>query len=62
MLVYFSNLFGGMIHYGTGPAPYFFGTGYVWMGHWWQLCDLLSAVNILIYLVVGLWWKVLGIW
>ena len=63
VLGYFSNLFSGMTHYGTGPAPVFFGTGYVRMGHWWKLGGLLSVVNILIYFVAGgLWWKLLGIW
>ncbi len=63
VLAFFSNLFSGMTHYGTGPAPVFFGTGYVEMGDWWKLGGLLSVVNILIYFVAGgLWWKVLGIW
>ncbi len=63
VLGFFSNLFSGMTHYGTGPAPVFFGTGYVEMGDWWKLGGLLSVVNILIYFVAGgLWWKVLGIW
>ena len=63
VLGYFSNLFSGMTHYGTGPAPVFFGTGYVQMSDWWKLGGLLSVVNILIYFIAGgLWWKVLGIW
>ena len=63
VLGFFSNLFSGMTHYGTGPAPVFFGTGYVEMGDWWKLGGLLSVVNILIYFVAGgLWWKVLGVW
>ena len=63
VLGFFSNLFSGMTHYGTGPAPVFFGTGYVELGDWWKLGGLLSVVNILIYFVAGgLWWKVLGIW
>ena len=63
VLGFFSNLFSGMTHYGTGPAPVFFGTGYVEMGDWWKLGGLLSVVNILIYFVAGgLWWKALGIW
>ena len=27
VLAFFSNLFAGMTHYGTGPAPVLFGTG-----------------------------------
>ena len=63
VLGFFSNLFSGMTHYGTGPAPVFFGSGYVEMGTWWRLGGVISVVNILIWLIVGgLWWKFLGIW
>ena len=63
VLGFFSNLFAGMTHYGTGPAPVFFGSGYVEMGAWWRLGALVSVVNILIWLGVGgLWWRVIGVW
>ncbi|MCP5107295.1 MAG: anion permease [bacterium] len=60
---FFSNLFSCMTHYGTGPAPVFFGAGYVEIGTWWKLGALISVVNIIIWVVIGgLWWKVLGLW
>ena len=63
VFAFFSNLFAGLTHYGTGPAPVFFGAGYVEMGAWWRLGGLLSLVNIVIWLGVGgLWWKLLGLW
>jgi DASS family divalent anion:Na+ symporter len=63
VLAFFSNLFSSMTHYGTGPAPVLFGSGYVEMGTWWKLGLLISGVNILIWMGIGgLWWKVLGIW
>jgi DASS family divalent anion:Na+ symporter len=63
VLAFFSNLFAGMTHYGTGPAPVLFGTGYVEIGTWWRLGLLVSLVNIVIWVGVGgLWWKVLGLW
>ena len=63
VLAFFSNLFAGLSHYGTGPAPVFFGSGYLEMGTWWKLGGLLSVVNILIWTVVGgLWWRVIGLW
>lgn len=63
VLAFFSNLFSSMTHYGTGPAPIFFGAGYVDLGTWWKLGALISVVNISIWLVAGsLWWKVLGLW
>ena len=62
-LGYFSNLFAGTTHYGTGPAPILFGSGYVDLATWWKLGALLSVVNILIWLTAGgLWWKLLGFW
>jgi DASS family divalent anion:Na+ symporter len=63
VLAFFSNLFSSMTHYGTGPAPVFFGSGYVEMSDWWRIGALISVVNIIIWLGVGgLWWKILGLW
>ena len=63
VFAFFSNLFASMTHYGTGPAPVLFGSGYVEMGAWWRLGALLSVLNILVWVVVGgLWWKVIGVW
>ena len=63
VLAFFSNLFSSMTHYGTGPAPVLFGSGYVEMGTWWKLGGLISIINIIIWLGIGgLWWKTLGIW
>ncbi len=63
VLAFFSNLFSSMTHYGTGPAPVFFGSGYVEMGDWWKSGFIISVVNIVIWLGIGgLWWKILGLW
>ena len=63
VLGYFGNLFSSLTHYATGPAPIFFGSGYVGLGTWWKLGLLVSVVNIVIWLGVGsLWWKLLGLW
>jgi DASS family divalent anion:Na+ symporter len=63
VLGFAGNLFSSMTHYGTGPAPVFFGAGYVPLGVWWGLGFLLSVIHILVWgLVGGLWWKVLGLW
>jgi DASS family divalent anion:Na+ symporter len=62
-LGFFSNLFGGLTHYGTGPAPILFGSRYVDLGTWWRLGALVSVINVLIWLGLGgLWWKALGYW
>lgn len=62
-LAYVSNLFAGLTHYATGPAPIFFGAGYIPQGTWWRLGFILSVVNLVIWVGVGsMWWKVLGLW
>lgn len=62
-LAAFSNLFGGLTHYGCGPAPILYGSGFVKIGTWWRIGFLMSLVNIFIWLVFGsLWWKLLGLW
>jgi DASS family divalent anion:Na+ symporter len=63
VLAFFSNLFSSMTHYGTGPAPVFFGSGYVRLADWWKLGALISLVNVTIWLGIGgIWWKVIGLW
>lgn len=62
-LAYLSNLSASLTHYGTTPAPIWFGAGYVKQRTWWKLGLLTSLPNILIWVTVGfLWWKLLGWW
>lgn len=61
VLTYFSNLSAGLTHYGTTPAPVYFGTGYVTQKRWWTIGLIASVLNIIIWSTIGLgWWKVLG--
>ncbi len=63
VLAFFSNLFSSMTHYGTGPAPVLFGSGYVPMADWWRIGFVISIINIIIWLGIGgIWWKILGLW
>jgi DASS family divalent anion:Na+ symporter len=63
VLGFFSNLFSSMTHYSTGPAPVYFGAGYVKLADWWKLGAVVSVVNITIWLGLGgIWWKVIGLW
>ena len=58
-----SSLFSGLTHYGTGPAPIFFGSGHVSLGMWWRVGAIVSVVNIAIWIGVGAgWWRLLGLW
>lgn len=62
-LAYFSNLDASLTHYGTTPAPIWFGAGYVKQRTWWLLGLLVSVPNILIWSLLGFsWWKLLGWW
>ena len=63
VLGFLSNLFSSLTHYGSGPAPVIFGSGYVELGIWWKLGALTGVINLLIWFLVGeLWWKVICIW
>ena len=63
VLTYFSNLSAGLTHYGTTPAPVYFGTGYVKQSQWWTIGLIASVLNIIIWSTIGLgWWKILGWW
>ncbi|MBV6522627.1 MAG: putative malate transporter YflS [Gemmatimonadaceae bacterium] len=61
MLAYFSNLSACLTHYGTTPAPIYFGAHYTTQREWWRLGFIVSLVTISVWTVLGLgWWKVLG--
>lgn len=63
LLAYLSNLMAGLTHYGTTPAPIYFGAGYVMQTIWWRLGAVASFVNLLIWFGLGpIWWRVLGWW
>ena len=62
-LAYFSNLSASLTHYGTTPAPIYFGAGYVTQKDWWLYGFIISVMSILVFATVGLgWWKLLGWW
>ena len=63
ILGFFSNLFGGLTHYGSGPAAVFFGSGQTTVSQWWKVGAIISVLNIAIWAIVGgLWWKFLGLY
>ncbi len=58
-----SSLMGGLTHYGSGPAPIFYGSGYIEVKAWWRIGFLLSVANLAIWMGLGsLWWKALGLY
>lgn len=61
LLAFFSSLFGTLTPYGSGPAPIFFGSGYVGAKDWWRLGFIISVINIVVWTFVGgAWWWLLG--
>lgn len=63
LLAYYSNLNASLTHYGTTPAPIYFGTGYVTQKRWWTVGLIASVINITIWAAIGsIWWKALGWW
>ncbi|SPN73361.1 Inner membrane protein ybhI,transporter, divalent anion:Na symporter (DASS) family,Sodium:sulfate symporter transmembrane region [Chlamydia serpentis] len=61
-LAFASNLFGGLTHYGSGPAPLYFGSHLVTVQEWWRSGFALSIANLIIWIGIGsLWWKLLGL-
>ena len=59
-LSFFSSLFGGLTHYGCGPAPIFFGAGYVKIKDWWKFGLIFGVMNFIIWMFIGgSWWKLL---
>lgn len=62
-LAFMSNLCMSLTHYAAGPAPIYFGSGYVDQGTWWKLGFVISVINMIIWVGIGsFWWKVLGLW
>jgi DASS family divalent anion:Na+ symporter len=62
-LAYYSNLSAALTHYGTTPAPIYFGAKYVTQREWWGIGFKVSLVTITLWATLGVsWWKILGWW
>jgi divalent anion:Na+ symporter, DASS family len=60
---FMNSLNAAMTTYGTGPAPIYYGAGYVDAATWWRAGFAVSIVNVTIWLVSGwFWWRWIGIW
>ncbi|MDR0297599.1 MAG: anion permease [Streptococcaceae bacterium] len=63
MLAIAGNLVGSTTHYASGPAPIYFGSGYIKQRDWWKNSFILGVMYLAILLSVGtLWMKIIGIW
>jgi divalent anion:Na+ symporter, DASS family len=62
-MAFFSNLGASLTHYGTTPAPIYFGAGYTTQRTWWWLGLITSLITIAVWSLVGFtWWKILRLW
>lgn len=62
-LMCLTNLPAGLTHYGTTTGPILFSQGYVSLREWWVTGAIVGAVNLTLWLTVGLaWWRALGFW
>lgn len=58
-----SSLMGCLTHYSSGPAPLFYGSGYIEIKDWWRIGFILSIAHLVVWVGLGsIWWKVLGLW
>ncbi|WP_286928074.1 anion permease [Flavobacterium sp. UBA4197] len=61
MLGFIGSLYGTLTHYGHGPAPVFFGSGYVDLKNWWLRGLETGLILLFIYMAIGgLWMKIIG--
>ncbi|HEY3365946.1 MAG TPA: DASS family sodium-coupled anion symporter [Symbiobacteriaceae bacterium] len=63
VLGFMNSLNAGTTHYGSGPSPVFFGSGYIDQATWWRNGLIVTVINLVIWLGAGgVWWKVIGLW
>lgn len=56
MLGFMGSVYGTLTHYGHGPAPVFFGSGYVELKTWWKYGLIIGVLLLFVYLVIGTAW------
>jgi len=56
MLGFTGSLYGTLTHYAHGPAPVYFGSGYVDLKAWWIYGLIIGLLFMAIYLIIGTSW------
>lgn len=58
-----STLFAALTNYASGPAPLFFGAGYISQKEWLSIGFICSLINFIIWIGFGsFYWKLIGLW
>ncbi|MDM1406618.1 anion permease [Myroides sp. DF42-4-2] len=55
-LGFMGSIYGTLTHYGHGPAPVFFGSGYVELKAWWSYGLCIGLLLLAVYLILGTTW------
>ena len=59
---FFSSLCVSLTHYGGGPSPVYWGSGYSSIRQWWTVGFVASLVFVVVWMGIGpFWWKALGL-
>lgn len=62
VFAFFSSLCSGLTHYGGGPSPVYWGSGYATVKQWWTVGFVASLVLVAIWGGIGpVWWHALGL-
>lgn len=52
-----------LMGFGNGSGPVYFGAGYVSQGEWWRNGFIITTINVVIWLTIGMtWWKFIGLY
>lgn len=58
-----STLFAALTNYASGPAPLFFGAGYISQKNWLTIGFICSLINFIIWVGLGsFYWKIIRLW
>jgi DASS family divalent anion:Na+ symporter len=62
VFAFLSSLCASLTHYGGGPSPVYWGSGYSSIRQWWTVGFAASVLHVLVWLGIGpYWWKALGL-
>jgi DASS family divalent anion:Na+ symporter len=62
VFAFLSSLCACLTHFGGGPAPVYWGSGYLTVQQWWKGGFILSVIHMIVWLGIGpLWWHLIGL-
>ena len=62
LFAFLSSLCVSLTHYGGGPSPVYFASGYVSVRQWWTVGFVISLLHVAVWMGIGpFWWRAIGI-